>query len=246
MKKKTDLENAYSISSTEKGIYEVGIHVTDVSNYIRVNTPLDREARERSCAIQLVDKKVSILPLSFIESHCSLAINKERLAYSVMCRFTENGVLLHAWIGKTVVKVSQHLGAHDEPNSDVKSLLKICKKLQHNRLHKLGGISLAQSSIRFQLANSGYPAEIDRLNKSDEDLLMQELLIVANTEVAQKICSRFPDQALLYRQDSPKMSQLVSRIVVRITPSYPNENDNSHSSKTIWRMSHLQTQSKVY
>jgi exoribonuclease R len=131
-----------------------------------------------------------------------------------MCRFTENGVLLHAWIGKTIVKVSQHLGAKDEPSSDVKSLLKICKKLQHNRLQKLGGVSLAQSSIAFHLADSGYPSEIDRLNKTDDDLLIQELQIVANTEVAQKICSRFPDQALLYRQDAPKISKLVSKFVV--------------------------------
>lgn len=190
----------------------MGIHVADVSNYIRTNTPLDREARERSCAIQLVDKQLSILPLPFIESHCSLVVDKERLAYSVMCRFTENGVLLHAWIGKTVVKVNQHLGIHGELGNDVNTLLKICRKLQHNRLQKLGGVSLAQSAVTFQLANSGYPSEIDRLNKTDDDLLMQELLIVANMEVAQKICSRFPDQALLYRQDAPKMSELASTI----------------------------------
>lgn len=220
-----DLDNAFSITSQEKGIFEIGIHVSDVSSYIRVNTPLDREARERSCSVQLVDKKIAILPLFFTEAHCSLGVvDKERQAFSVLCRFTENGVLLHAWIGKTIVKSKGHVHlpfsftddqqheteAEDSLKADAKILLKICQKLQHNRLNKLNGTSLAKSHVKFKLAESGYPEEINRFDQTDKDVLLEELLIVANIEVGQKISSRFPDQGLLYRQDVPKMSKLVS------------------------------------
>jgi exoribonuclease R len=211
-----DLDNAFSITNTEKGIYEIGIHVTDVSHFIRENTPLEREARERSCAVQLVDKMIAILPTSFTESHCSLGVtNKDRLAFSVLCRFTENGVLLHAWLGKTIIQSFGHvqLPLNDTKNpfhSDAKTILKICQRLQSNRLLKLQGASLAKSIEIFQLGESGYPEQVERINQTDKDVLLQELLIVANIEVAQKICSRFPDQALLYRQDDPKMSKLVS------------------------------------
>ncbi|KAL9554011.1 hypothetical protein MBANPS3_003023 [Mucor bainieri] len=207
-----DLDCAFSVTpaeSVEKGIYEVGIHVPDVAAYVVANTPLDREARERCCAVRLVDKQIPILPESFIQSHCRFDVGKQRLAYSVMCRFTEGGVLLHAWIGKTLLKVKQHVDVgHLDNHKDAGALLKLCKKLQHNRLHKLDGQSLARACESFTLADSGYPQDIARIHQTDQNVLAQELLILANIEVAQKISTRFPDQALLYRQAPTNMSTL--------------------------------------
>ncbi|KAI7888225.1 uncharacterized protein EV154DRAFT_469247 [Mucor mucedo] len=213
----SDLNTAFSVTKTEDGILEIGIHVTDVSNYVRANTPLDREARERSCSVNLVDRKIAILPPSFTESRFSLGIDQERLAFSVLCRFTENGVLLHAWIGKTVIKSKGHVYfpsnqklTDDLLKADSQTLLKMCRKLQQNRLQKLNGHSLARSFPIFKMADSGYPEEIDRFDGTDHDALIDELLIVANVEVAQKVSSRFPDQALLYRQNAPKLSKLAA------------------------------------
>ncbi|KAK4521653.1 uncharacterized protein ATC70_004184 [Mucor velutinosus] len=207
-----DLDYAFSVTpaeSVEKGIYEVGIHVSDVAAYVVPNTPLDREARERCCAVSLVDKKIPILPESFMKAHCRFDVGKQRLAYSVMCRFTENGVLLHAWIGKTVVKTKQHVDVN-HLTTDASTLLKLCKKLQHNRLHKLGGVSLAHAFEKFTLADSGYPQDIERIHQTEQDVLIQELLILANIEVAQKVSTRFPDQALLCRQAPTNMSKLAT------------------------------------
>ncbi|KAI8367390.1 hypothetical protein EDC96DRAFT_506650 [Choanephora cucurbitarum] len=200
-----DQDHAFSITSTEKGMYEVGIHIADVSRYVHTNTPLDREARERSCAIELADaKRVPILPFDFLASHCSLQVGKERLAYSVMCRFTEAGVLLHAWIGQTVIKVKEHVGK--TLTEEAKALLCLCRTLQKTRLEE--GMRLTQPVLLFELAESGYPKHVHRYDPTDEDVLLQELLIIANMEVGQKISCRFPDQALLYRQDAPKLSKL--------------------------------------
>lgn len=213
----SDLDTAFSVNNTEEGILEIGIHVTDVSNFVRANTPLDREARERSCSVNLVDRKVGILPPSFTESRFSLGTNQERLAFSVLCRFTENGVLLHAWIGKTIIKSKGHVyfpsnqsSENDTMKADSQTILKICQKLQHNRLQKLNGHSLSKSFPIFKMTESGYPEEIDRFDGTDHEALIEELLIVANVEVAQKISSKFPDQALLYRQNAPKLSKMVS------------------------------------
>ncbi|CEP06904.1 hypothetical protein [Parasitella parasitica] len=205
-----DLEYAFSVTLAEsdgKGIYEIGIHVPDVAFWVRADTPLDREARERCCAVDLVDKRIPILPESFTRSHCNLGVDKQRLAYSVMCRFTENGVLLHAWIGKTIIKAKRHV-SFKALTAEAEIILKLCKKLQLNRLEKLDGTSLAQSYTVFKLAESGYPQEIIRVDQTDNDVLLHELLILANVEVAQKISSRFPDQALLYRQELPRPSKL--------------------------------------
>ncbi|KAI8645119.1 hypothetical protein BD408DRAFT_412276 [Parasitella parasitica] len=203
-----DLEYAFSVTSTAgKGIYEIGIHIPDVAACVRADTPLDREARERCCAVKLVDKKLPILPESFIQSHCTFGVGKQRLSYSVLCRFTENGVLLNAWIGKTIVESKQHVELNALTN-EAKIILKLCKKLQKNRLDGLDEVGPARSSVSFKLAESGYPQEIDRVNQTNDDVLLQELLILANVEVAQKISSRFPDQALLCRQEPPKLSTL--------------------------------------
>lgn len=219
------MDYAFSFSDAEKGVFEVGIHVTDVAHFIRENTSLDREARERSCAVSLVDKEIPILPVDFTESHCSLGVSdkQQRLAFSVLCRFTENGVLLHAWVGKTVIQTTGHVNLshllnddeeEDEEErpleKDAKSIFKICRKLQLNRLRHLEGASLAKSVQKFTLGESGYPEEVERVHQTDRDVLLQELLIIANIEVGQKIASRFPDQALLYRQDVPKLSKLTA------------------------------------
>ncbi|KAI8378378.1 hypothetical protein BD560DRAFT_421976 [Blakeslea trispora] len=202
-----DMDHAFSITTDEKGMYEVGIHVADVSRYVHTNTPLDREARERSCAVQLADKKkIPILPLDFLSSHCSLDVDKERLAYTVMCRFTEAGILLHAWIGHTIVKVKSHVG--NTLTKEAKALLHLCRKLQKIRLEKSEGMHLTKPVLLFELADSGYPEQVYRYDQSDEDVLIQELLIIANMEVGRKISCRFPDQALLYRQELPKLSKL--------------------------------------
>ncbi|CEG64521.1 hypothetical protein RMATCC62417_01478 [Rhizopus microsporus] len=184
-------EVAFSVSVPEKATFEIGIHVTDVAHYVREKTTLDKAARERSYAIELVEQTIPILPSNFLESHCYLLPNRERLAFSILCRFTENGTLLHAWVGRSIVRSKGHIkhvdtdGEKSEIESDASILLDLCP---------------------FKLGKSGYPEEITRIDEADEDVLMNELLIIANIEVGQKISSRFPDQALLYRQEQPKMS----------------------------------------
>lgn len=206
--KKKDLDCAFSIKSSEDGIYEVGIHVSDVAHFVRLNTPLDREARERCCSVDLVDRHVSILPSDFTKRHCSFELEQEKIAFSVLCRLTDKGVLLHAWVGKSIIQVKEHVDPKQLTN-EAKQLLKICQTIQANRFSKLNGLSLARSYMTFELAESGYTKEIHRVDQTDHDVLLQELLILANMEVGQKICCRFPDQALLYRQDAPKLSKLV-------------------------------------
>lgn len=200
----------------EKATFEIGIHVTDVSHYVRASTALDKAARERSYAIELVEQTISILPSSFLESHCCLLPNRERLAFSILCRFTENGTLLHAWIGRSIVRSKghvKHVNIGEEKSkieSDASTLLDLCRKLQRNRIEHEYGLSLAKHYAAFKLGKSGYPEEIIQIDETDEDVLINELLIIANIEVGQKISSRFPDQALLYRQEQPKMSAFVS------------------------------------
>ena len=205
----SDGDYAISISTKEKDVVEIGIHVTDVSHYIRSNSSFEREARERSCAVSLVDQEIPIFPLNFIETHCSLAIpNITRLGFSVLCRFTVQGVLLNTWIGKSVIQSSGHInlshGGGGAFKDDLDGLLEVCRQLRSTRK----GSSMQESMQTFTLAESGYPEKVKRTLQTESSLLLQEVLIQANIGVGQKICSHFPDQALLYRQDPPKLDSL--------------------------------------
>jgi exoribonuclease R len=126
-----------------------------------------------------------------------------------MCRFTENGVLLHAWIGATIIKSKKHIHFKQKKESDLKNLLDLCQKLQNNRIQN--SLSLVKSNLEFDFGPNGYTTSIHRVDEMNDDtrVLLQEILIIANLEVGQKISSRFPDQALLMRQEEPKMSKLV-------------------------------------
>lgn len=207
-----DTDVAFSITRLENGTYEIGIHVTDVANYVRPGTPLDKEARERSCTINLVEKTIPVLPPSFVESHCRLVADKERLTISLLCRFTESGTLLHTWVGRSIIKSKGHVKPSDIGNNkseiekDAFTLLNLCRKLRHNRVEKGRGFGLVSQPITFQLGDSGYPEDIKRIELAEEDILKGELLRIANIEVGQKISSKFPDQALMYREEPLKLS----------------------------------------
>ncbi|KAG0174293.1 hypothetical protein DFQ30_005067 [Apophysomyces sp. BC1015] len=208
----SETDHAFSIQTVENDdVYELGIHVPDIAHFIHLNTHVDREARERAFAIELVEKKIPMLPQPFVKSR-GLMVGQERLAFSVLCRVTKSGAVLHTWIGKTLVSVSKALSFAEAGNSNdqgLKSLLAVCCVLQSHRIND-GGLSLTKPCQHFQLGENGYPEALTHTNQADSDVsvLLQEPLILANKEVGQKISSRFPDHALLCRQEEPSMTSL--------------------------------------
>ncbi|CAO3680858.1 unnamed protein product [Rhizopus stolonifer] len=190
-----DTEVAFSVTYLEKGTHEIGIHVTDVAHYVRLGTPLDKEARERSFVTHLVDKTLPILPPSFLESHC---------------RFTETGTLLHTWVGRSIIKSKCHINPKTttEEKTDIEkdafNLLNLCRKLKQLRTEQ--GFSLINPTISYQLGESGYPEFTKTIELAEVDCLKSELLRIANIEIGQRITSKFPDQALLYRENPPKLT----------------------------------------
>ncbi|KAI9260737.1 hypothetical protein BDA99DRAFT_513059 [Phascolomyces articulosus] len=203
----TLLDHGFSIQviKPEGGeeVYEIGIHTVDLASLIRPSTLLDREARDRAVTVQLVERQVPMLPLTFTSAHAELTPGKERSALSVICKMTCSGKPIHTWIGKSFIKSNEHLETEQVP----KDMLDACKVLQTQRFNR-GGSSLATSYQHFEQSDStgGYPHAISRIQRKDNDpfILLKEVMILAGQEVGQKITSRFPENALLYRQ--PKQS----------------------------------------
>lgn len=99
-----DLDDALSIKLNEDGTYDVGVHVADVSYFVKPNTALDRDARKRATSVYLVQRTVPMLPPTLSEQLCSLLPGEERLAFSVIFTMTKEAKVLKKWFGRTVVK----------------------------------------------------------------------------------------------------------------------------------------------
>ena len=99
-----DLDDAVSIQKNEDGTYDVGVHIADVSYFVKPNTALDRDARKRATSVYLVQRSVPMLPPALSEELCSLLPGQERLAFSVIFTMNEDGKVLKKWFGKTIIK----------------------------------------------------------------------------------------------------------------------------------------------
>lgn len=99
-----DLDDALSVTRNEDGTYDVGVHIADVSHFVKVNTPIDRDARKRATSVYLVQRSVPMLPPSLSEEICSLVAGQERLAMSVVFTMSEDARIIKKWFGRTVIK----------------------------------------------------------------------------------------------------------------------------------------------
>lgn len=99
-----DLDDALSIKANDDGTYEVGVHISDVSYFVKPNTALDRDARKRATSVYLVQRAVPMLPPTLSEEVCSLVPGVERLAFSALFTMTTEGKVVNKWFGKTIIK----------------------------------------------------------------------------------------------------------------------------------------------
>jgi protein SSD1 len=99
-----DLDDALSITKNEDGTFEVGVHIADVSYFVKPNTALDRDARKRATSVYLVQRAVPMLPPSLSESLCSLVPGEERLTFSVFFTLTSDGRVVRSSFARSVIK----------------------------------------------------------------------------------------------------------------------------------------------
>jgi protein SSD1 len=99
-----DLDDAVSVKLNDDGTYDIGVHIADVSYFVKPNTALDRDAKKRATSVYLVQRAVPMLPPTLSEELCSLVPGKERLAFSVIFTMTKDARVTKKWFGRTVIK----------------------------------------------------------------------------------------------------------------------------------------------
>lgn len=219
-----DLDDAVSVKHMEDGTYEVGIHIADVSFFVKPNTALDRDARKRATSVYLVQRSVPMLPPALSEQLCSLVPGQDRLAFSVIFTMNNDAKVLKKWFGKTVIRSAAKLTYEDAQNlidgsnvggivvgpdhqwgaiqSDVKLLQSLAKKLRTQRFRN-GALSLESLSLSFKLDDNGLPVDCGQYERCDANYMIEEFMLLTNIVVGQHIAVHLPEQALLRRHDTP-------------------------------------------
>jgi protein SSD1 len=219
-----DLDDALSIQHNPDGTYDVGVHIADLSYFVKPNTALDRDARKRATTVYLIQRAVPMLPPALSEHICSLVPGQERLTFSVIFTMTEEGKILKKWFGKSIIKSAGQLSYADAQRAiegnplggvaidpafeakdiehDIKVLDGITKHLRANRF-KEGCLSSESMRLSFSLDEHGMPTDCVQYERFDAHRLVEELMLASNIAVAQHIAVNLPEQALLRRHDTP-------------------------------------------
>lgn len=203
-----DFDDALSVQWID-GVLEVGVHIADVSHYLRPDTQLDKEAYARGTSVYLVDRCIPMLPERLSNGLCSLRPNEDKLCFSAVFKLDQNGHVVDEWYGRTVIH-SNHRFTYEEAQEIIEKgfaaawdivndeppvhdlinaivhLDKIAKKMRQQRLNK-GSISFDKQEIRFKLDENNKPVDIIFKIGKDSNKLIEEYMLLANRHVAKFI-----------------------------------------------------------
>jgi ribonuclease R len=188
-----DFDDALSLQSLEGGLWEIGVHIADVSHYVKTKTILDNEAYERGTSVYLVDRVVPMLPEKLSNGVCSLRPNEDKLTFSAVFKMDEQGKVFDEWFGRTVIHSNRRFnyeeaqkiietGEGDMKNEMLK-LYEISKVLKDERF-KNGSVNFEREEVKFNLAEDGTPTGIYFKVQKEANWLIEEFMLLANKRVA--------------------------------------------------------------
>jgi ribonuclease R/exosome complex exonuclease DIS3/RRP44 len=202
-----DFDDALSVEWID-GVLEVGVHIADVSHYLRPDTDLDKEAYARGTSVYLVDRCVPMLPENLSNGLCSLRPHEDKLCFSAIFKLDHNGHVLDEWYGRTVINSNKRY-TYEEAQEVIESGLrskdvfeegyntrdaildldKIAKKMRAQRLTR-GSISFDKQEVRFKLDENNKPVDIIFKIGKDSNKLIEEYMLLANRHVAAFVNSK--------------------------------------------------------
>ncbi len=202
-----DFDDALSIELQDDGNYCVGVHIADVSHYVREGSKLDEEAQRRSTSVYLVDRVIPMLPSNLSENVCSLNPHVDRLAYSIFFTMTSYGKVLDYHIAKTVIHSRRRFTYEDvqaiiesgrgEFYEQIHALHRLSKILSKERFAN-GSIDFDTEEVKFKLDETGKPIEVMRKVRLESHRLIEEFMLLANRTVAKHIAEHFQTEELGY------------------------------------------------
>ena len=189
-----DFDDALSLCKMQDGVWEIGVHIADVTHYVTPGSVVDSEAQERATSVYLVDRTVPMLPERLCNDLCSLRPHEDKLCFSAVFTMNENAEILDEWFGRTVIHSDRRF-AYEEAQEVIESgrgdfseeiitLHNLAQRLRQDRF-KHGAIAFARDEIRFKLDEKGRPVGVYTKIQKEANQLIEEFMLLANRRVAE-------------------------------------------------------------
>ncbi|MCH6201765.1 ribonuclease R [Aquiflexum sp. LQ15W] len=214
-----DFDDAISYRVLENGNLEIGVHIADVTHYVKPKTKLEKEAYERATSVYLVDRTIPMLPERLSNGLCSLRPNEDKLTFSCVFEMDENADVLNTWIGRTVTHSDRRF-AYEEGQENIDKqegdfyqeltlLNDLAKKLRKRRFDK-GAVNFETVEVKFKLDEKGKPLGLFVKERKDIHKLIEEFMLLANRTVAEFVFNKNKGKdTFVYRiHDHPDVERL--------------------------------------
>lgn len=197
-----DFDDAISFRRLQNGNYEIGVHIADVSYYVKPGSLVDKEARERGTSVYLVDRTVPMLPEKLCNKLCSLRPQEEKLTFSTVFEMTPKAEIKSRWIGRTVIRSDHRLAYEDAqamieaenvPESDflanvVRTLNALSLKMRE-QARKAGAIDFNRPEMKVEVDAQGKPVNVYEKISKEANWLIEEFMLLANRTVAEYVAT---------------------------------------------------------
>ena len=188
-----DFDDALSLRALEGGLWEVGVHIADVSHYVKPKTILDKEAFDRATSVYLVDRVVPMLPEKLSNGVCSLRPHEDKLTFSAVFKMNDQGEVLDEWFGRTIIHSDRRFNYEEaqqiiesgegDMKEEMLKLYDISKILKEKRFEN-GSVNFEREEVKFHLAEDGAPTGIYFKVQKEANWLIEEFMLLANKKVA--------------------------------------------------------------
>src|SRR5579863_9215 len=191
-----DFDDAISFRELKNDIYEIGVHIADVSHYVKPGTALDEEAYDRATSVYLPDRVNPMLPERISNELCSLRPHEDKLCFSAVFHITHKGEIKEYWLGRTVIH-SDHRFAYEDVQEiidnnagefadEISILHHLAQRFRRQRIKK-GAINFSSVEVRFKLDEKGKPIGILVKESKESHQLIEEFMLLANRTVASHV-----------------------------------------------------------
>lgn len=239
-----DFDDALSIKKLENGNWEVGIHIADVSYFVKPGSFIDEEAYNRATSVYLVDRVIPMLPEKLSNELCSLNPHEDKLCYAAVFEMDDQAKIKSEWFGRTVIhsnfrfnyEEAQDIieGADHENKGEILQLHELAVKLREQRFQN-GAIAFSSEEVKFKLDEKGKPIEAYIKEQKDSNRMIEDFMLLANKKVAQRIGQkrgRQEPRTFVYRihdQPNPDKLQTFAEFVKKLGYKFQNESQKSIS-----------------
>ena len=228
-----DFDDALSIRRLDNGNYEIGVHIADVTHYVKPDTILDKEAQKRATSVYLVDRVVPMLPEHLSNGICSLRPDEDKLTFSCIFEMNEDAEVLNSHIARTVTRSNRRFTYEEAQNvietgegdhaEEILTLDRMAKILRKNR-YENGSVEFDRVEVRFDIDETGHPIGVYFKESKDANKLIEEFMLLANRTVAAAIgrpVGKRKAKAFVYRiHDMPDPGKLADLSKIARTFGY--------------------------